>query len=840
MRKIFLGVLILLTGTCPLISEHHFITLSTTRVGPGAIHRKIIEPTVPWTLDVLELDMTRAPGFTQPYTEIHAVKIGVKSQTHTVSSYAAEYGERAIGAINGDYFNASGSINNQVFDGIMVKEENLNPADPVYWSAFSLNRDNKPAISTNRFHAWITNGTDTLNIHGINRTSGGDEIILYNRFYGSNPPAVSSGYGLLVKPSDTGNGWQINAEVICQVWAVSPNPSSLTLSDTMAVISATGTQAAALEALASSGETVSIWLGLDGALANTIQLIGGFPRIVKDGQNRALEGYREEGGSATFATDYHPRTAVGFSADSTRVFFITVDGRQSFSRGMSLPELADFMISQGVAWGMNLDGGGSTEMWVRGNIENSPSDGRERSVVNALVAVSNIPPGEKLAHIQIRPDYHNLFYHETLSFKAGGWTSNFFPSDIAPENIRFYSTDTTLIKQVSDNTFEVLGFDTTVCIISEYETGSLTLKDTASIRMKQATGIALSPALAMADTINPLNFKVRIYDEWNIAHSIPGTEYHWRVTDPDVGQIDSTGTFYGISEGVTDVIACFKDWSDTARVTVKICEGTVVLDPMDQISGWQVSGDFIDMDSTKISIEPSPLGDRDAVIRADYGFIRLSTERSWLYLNTDIFVNGIPDSFVVDILSDGERHKLYLIVEDVNGNLFRTYVSDYAMDATQFVPMAFPSDKLSAVDGDYEITWPVRIKQIQVRLGTTVGADEMATGTLWFDNLRVIYPPVTSIDNPGVTIPDTPVLYPNYPNPFNPETTLSFSIPKAQQVSLTIYNVRGEEITTLLNNFLEAGTYSIPFNASHYSSGIYICKMTAGGFIKTRKMALIK
>lgn len=834
------GILILGIGISPLMSEYHFITLSTTRVGPGAIHRKIIEPNVPWTLDVLELDMTHPDGLAHPYTEIHSAKPGTKSQTLPVSSYAAEYGDKAIGAINGDFFDANGSINAQVSDGMMVKEENINPADPVYWSAFSLNQNSKPAISTNRFGAWITNGTDTLKIHGVNRTSGSDEIILYNRFYGSNPPSVSSGYSLLVKPSDTGDGWQVNADVSCQVWGVSPNPASFSLSDTKAVITATGSQAIRLETLADSGATVDIWIGLNGTLPKTTQLIGGFPRIVKNGQNHALEGYREEGGSATFATDYHPRTAVGFSADSTRVFFITVDGRQTSSRGMSLPELADFMISQGVAWGMNLDGGGSTEMLVRGKIENSPSDGRERPVVNALVAVSNLPPDEGLTHIQIRPDYHNLFYRETLSFTATGWTSNYFPADVASEVARFYSSDTTLLNHVSDNTFEVLGFDTAAYVFAEYTENGLTLNDTATIHMKQATGISLSPALAMADTLNPLNFKVRIFDEWDIAHSIPAAEYHWYVTNPDVGRIDSTGTFYGISEGETAVIARFKDWSDTARVTVKICEGTVVLDPMDHVSGWQVSGDFIDMDSTKIRIEPSPLGDRDAVIRADYGFIRLSTERSWLYLNTDIFVNGIPDSFIVDILSDGERHKLYLIVEDTNGNLFRTYVSDYAMDTTQFVSMAFPADKLSAVDGDYDITWPVRIKQIQVRLGTSVGANEMTTGTLWLDNLRVIYPPITSIDHPDVILPHTPVLYPNYPNPFNPETTLSFYIPTAQQVTLTIYTIRGEEITTLTNNFLAAGTYSVPFGASHYSSGIYICKMTAGEFIKTRKMALIK
>jgi hypothetical protein len=91
--------------------------------------------------------MTHPVGLAHPYTEIHSAKLGTKSQTLPVSSYAAEYGDRAIGAINGDFFDASGSINAQVSDGMMVKEENINPADPVYWSAFSLNMDNKPALS---------------------------------------------------------------------------------------------------------------------------------------------------------------------------------------------------------------------------------------------------------------------------------------------------------------------------------------------------------------------------------------------------------------------------------------------------------------------------------------------------------------------------------------------------------------------------------------------------------------------------------------------------------------------------------------------------------------------
>lgn len=826
-------LIILVVGAIQIFPDHNFITISTRNVGPGAIHRKIIEPKVPWTLDVLELDLTH------PDMRIHSAKGNSINERKTVSSFAAPYGEKAIGGINGDFFDASGSINAQVSDGIMVKEENINPAAPVYWSAFSLDRDNRPAISTNRFSAWITNGTDTLEIHGVNRKAEGDEIILYNRFYGSNPPSVTSGYGFQLSLTDD-VFWRVNGDVSCLVSEVNSTPSSLMISGTGVVISATGTLASSLENLAAKDDPVSVWIGLSGALPNTLQLVGGFPRIVKDGQNWALEGYAEEGGGASFATDYHPRTAVGFSADSTRAYFVTVDGRQSASRGMSLPELADFLISQGAAWGMNLDGGGSTTMFVRGNIENSPSDGSERSVINALIATTELSPGE-LAHLQIKPDYHRKFYGEQITFNTGAWTENYFPHDISQDQITYTSSDTTRLKTVSARTFEMAALGTSAMVFAEYDNGSLSLRDTAYVHMKNISGFTLSPSIAMSDTLNPLHFKVSVKDEDGLSHRLDLSEFTWTVTDPSVGIIDSVGTFYGREEGTTEVIARFGEYADTALVTVKICEGTVVLDPMDNLSGWNLSGSYIETDSTRLSIEPSPFGDRDAVIRADYAFIRLTTERSWIHLDTDIYVNGIPDSIVVDVLSDGEKHKLYLIAEDFNGNLFRTYISEYAEDTTGFVSMAFPADKFSAVDGDYAIVWPIRVKQIQVRLGTSVGANEMAKGTLWFDHLSVKYPPLTAIENSHAPIPEKPVLHPNYPNPFNPVTTLSFFIPRAQQVTLTIYNIRGEEIKTLLNDQpLEAGTYSIPFDAAHYSSGIYFCRMTAGKMTQTRKMALIK
>lgn len=80
----------------------------------------------------------------------------------------------------------------------------------------------------------------------------------------------------------------------------------------------------------------------------------------------------------------------------------------------------------------------------------------------------------------------------------------------------------------------------------------------------------------------------------------------------------------------------------------------------------------------------------------------------------------------------------------------------------------------------------------------------------------------------------------NYPNPFNPSTKIKFSVPSSNLVKMTVYNVLGKEIYTLINERYSAGTYSVEFNASNLASGVYFYKLEAGDYTATKKMVLIK
>jgi hypothetical protein len=80
----------------------------------------------------------------------------------------------------------------------------------------------------------------------------------------------------------------------------------------------------------------------------------------------------------------------------------------------------------------------------------------------------------------------------------------------------------------------------------------------------------------------------------------------------------------------------------------------------------------------------------------------------------------------------------------------------------------------------------------------------------------------------------------NYPNPFNPETIISYSIANPGFVLLKVYDMLGREVQTLVNEFQSAKRYSISFDASDLSSGVYFYKLQAGDFLEFKKMILIK
>ena len=102
----------------------------------------------------------------------------------------------------------------------------------------------------------------------------------------------------------------------------------------------------------------------------------------------------------------------------------------------------------------------------------------------------------------------------------------------------------------------------------------------------------------------------------------------------------------------------------------------------------------------------------------------------------------------------------------------------------------------------------------------------------------VLYGDITEVAIDGV--PGTFALEQNYPNPFNPATTVKFQIPNAEMVSINVYDLSGRKVAEVMNTHLEAGYYSVNFNASVLPSGVYLYRITAGEYSDVKKMTLLK
>jgi hypothetical protein len=111
------------------------------------------------------------------------------------------------------------------------------------------------------------------------------------------------------------------------------------------------------------------------------------------------------------------------------------------------------------------------------------------------------------------------------------------------------------------------------------------------------------------------------------------------------------------------------------------------------------------------------------------------------------------------------------------------------------------------------------------------------SNSLWRRPLSEI---IIGVQNISTETPSSFSLSQNFPNPFNPTTNIEFALPKSGLVTLRVYDILGKEVATLVNEVKNAGSYSVDFSASNFTSGVYFYKIETNGFSDIKKMMLIK
>lgn len=279
-------------------------------------------------------------------------------QKEVLSSMATRY--KAVAGINAAYFTHNGDpIGTLIIDRRLI-------SSPLYArSVFGLARSGQPLFGNPDFSGTLRIGERSVPIDAVNQPRSGDQLVVYTPEYARSTLTGEDGVELaLIKGRVVG---------IHKVDTLIPPDG---------VVVSAGGEKARLLADVRLAQMVTLDYQVLPPWNDVQHAVCGGPRLMTDGRID-INGHAEKF-DASIRNGRHPRTAVALTATG-ELLFIVVDGRSKRSAGMTLAELASYVKKLGGLRAINLDGGGSSSMFIRDRIVNRPSDGKERPISNGIL-----------------------------------------------------------------------------------------------------------------------------------------------------------------------------------------------------------------------------------------------------------------------------------------------------------------------------------------------------------------------------------------------------------------------------------------------------------------------
>ena len=377
----------------------------TTQLFPGVTYQDTIQftPHGPVVLPVV-----RGPRPVGLYRLTPVLSNNAVTGRETVSSMERRLSsqETTVG-VNGDFFAfADGRPS-----GILMRDGVLATPPNASRSSAGIGLDGTLDVRRVKFLGTWRGLGQRRSLNYLNKTPGKNGISLFTSDWGGVTPGIAGAVAVTLAPFPQAAP---NADLTAPVVATTSN-ARVAIAPGSAVLVARGIAAAKLQAEAPVGTSVTLRLILQPSWSNVADALGGGPVLVRSGRPvyRANEGF-----TTSQIAPRDPRTAVGQLADGS-ILLVTTDGRQpGYSVGMTNFELAQALVRLGAVQGMALDSGGSTTLAFDGTVLNSPSDGRERPVADALLlsyaGVYVPPPGVSV----MSPNGDGFDDTQTLGFKV--------------------------------------------------------------------------------------------------------------------------------------------------------------------------------------------------------------------------------------------------------------------------------------------------------------------------------------------------------------------------------------------------------------------------------------
>ena len=292
--------------------------------------------------------------------------------------------------VNADFFNMrrGNSIGSQVSDGKLVYVDN-NGRTQWAWGDCRI-----PIMDEMKISCTITAGNNVMYVSGVNVEENIDDINIYSSLYGEQTDSNGNVLEVVVCPLED---IAIGKRVKMRVESAPTTGGRLPIPTDGYVISGSGSQRFLINQI-KEGDVIEVSTSVvmpNGTQITPSEVVSGYPVILRDGVTTDPVDILKH------LNGLHPRTAVGNNADNTKLVVLIVDGRSDVSDGCTSKVLAEIMRYVGCDDAINLDGGGSSELYVKNlGICNVPSDGKERTVANGLYAVANVPVDNEIASIE--------------------------------------------------------------------------------------------------------------------------------------------------------------------------------------------------------------------------------------------------------------------------------------------------------------------------------------------------------------------------------------------------------------------------------------------------------
>ena len=527
------------------------------KVGPGVTYSRYNLPQFPLRVSVLELDLSN------PYIDLESylaneTSVGVEDPLSVYDRYRAN-GREVVGTVNGDFFRTSPTSEWGIPTSGQIRRGQV-LVNPAFRASFMLDDQRNPYIDRVHYQGTITYNGQQQDLHSMNciRVNYEDApttgTFLFTENWGSAYKYWIYGRMVLVSPKDGQFKWKPNGSETVVIDSVF-NASVINIPRGKALLWFRGDPAQLTKDMHVGEEieiSMRVWLeGMPDLQANFMEMVGGSDHIIlRDGQ--LIDNL----------TDRQPRTCMGFSADSTKVYLAIFDGRSTISLGASLSECAGGLLGLGAWNGVNLDGGGSSCMVVNGEVVNRLSDGMLRDTGNGWALISNAPDDDQIGIIDFAPRSFNLSCSARLSFGIYGYNQYGVLLDKDLQGCTF-SCDEQLGSFDENGVFTAASLPATGKIYANYngitcETDVLLMASEKHLRCDSV----------VIDRNHPYRISVVAVSGLG-EDDVDPSAIDWTVVDPHVCRIVDGGTLVAVADGRTEVYGEGEGFVDTLVVRVE-------------------------------------------------------------------------------------------------------------------------------------------------------------------------------------------------------------------------------------------------------------------------------